>query len=93
MVLPADGAVSEPVKTEDGWALVLRTAERPAVTRTMEQLRPVLEARIRMRRKGEAREQAVKKLKEAAGIVIAEGALDTVRAPEEVTRPDRGANP
>jgi len=89
LAMTKDGEISQPLQTQQGWALVLRTGERAAVTRTLDQLRPMLETRLRLKRGRAAVDEAKRQLRDAAELAIDEQALESLQAPEKVATPAR----
>ena len=90
LAMTKDGEISRPLQTPQGWALVLRTGERAAVTRTLDQLRPMLETRLRIKRGRAAVAEAKQQLRAAADLAIDDQALQGLQAPEKVAVPARG---
>jgi len=87
--LPHDGDLSPPVQLPRGWALVLRTGERPALTRSLEQLRPMLQARSRVQRGRAAVTALTRRLREEAKLTVENKLLEEIQASERVALPSR----
>lgn len=64
------GLYPEPVKTDAGFHLIKLTAKRPALQRSFDEVRAIIEARFRRERRREAIRELVARLEEKAAIEI-----------------------
>lgn len=64
------GLYPEPVKTDRGYHLIKLTAKRPALQRSFEEVRAIIEARFRRERRREAIRELVDRLRDKAAVEI-----------------------
>jgi len=64
------GLYPEPVKTDRGYHLIKLTAKRPALQRSFEEVRAIIEARFRRERRREAIRELVDRLRDKASVEI-----------------------
>lgn len=64
------GLYPEPVKTDRGYHLIKLTAKRPALQRSFEEVRAIIEARFRRERRRESIRELVDRLRDKASVEI-----------------------